>query len=127
MIGEDHWKPPALVRLCAFAPTPVAHARLILSAFVAVIPVHVRRAVDAGNQRAAGSRFWFEYLWDVGPRPSKAHARGGSATSADPHGRRPPPPRSPVESQCNTVRVTRGPLGLRSMRSFGASRREARV
>ena len=38
-IGEDHWKPPALVRLRAFAPTPVAHARLILSAFVAVILV----------------------------------------------------------------------------------------
>ena len=64
-IGEDHWKPPALVRRCAFAPTPVAHARLILSAFVAVIPVHVRRAVDAGNQRAAGSRFWFEYIRDT--------------------------------------------------------------
>ena len=32
---------------------------------MAVIPVHVRRAVDAGNQRAAGSRFLFEDLWDT--------------------------------------------------------------
>ena len=64
--SEDHWTyHPALVRRSVFAPTPVAHARLLLSAFVAVIPVHVRRAVDAGNQRAAGSRFWFEYIWDT--------------------------------------------------------------
>ena len=46
-----------------------------------------------------------------------------SATSVSPHGCRPPPSRSPVESQCKAVRVTRRPLGLRPMR-MRSSRQE---